>query len=101
WSREHGNTTLATTQSYTLPPVIASGRYLVEVLESDATCSSTNTAKSYPATVRVASCPSLTPPSWQTEVWTDMIDVVEDGEPVRRGASVTLSVQTGGATSYK
>lgn len=97
WYEENVTNSVGSAQSYTLPAVTTSGRYFVEV--RDQLCSS-NAAQSQMATVRVASCPSLTPPVWQTEVWTDMIVVVENGQPVRRGAAVTLSVQTGGATSY-
>lgn len=82
--------------SLDLTHVTRSGRYRVRV--RDNTCSTAT--ESFPATVRVATCSSLTPPVWQTEVWTDMIDAVENGLPVRRGAPVTLSAQTVGATSY-
>ncbi|HEY0143370.1 MAG TPA: hypothetical protein VGF48_20930 [Thermoanaerobaculia bacterium] len=65
--------------------VVKSARYWVKVRNLDCSISS----DSYLATVRVASCPSLTPPVWQTEVWTDI------------NTSKTLTATTAGATGYQ
>jgi hypothetical protein len=53
------------------PHVQASGRYRARVTLQKPGCAQT-VAESFVATVRVASCPSITPPAWQTEVWTTL-----------------------------
>ena len=62
-----------------------SRRYFVRVQNS--ACGTM--AESYLATVRVASCSTLTPPAWQTEVWANS------------KSSLVLNAQTGGATAYQ
>jgi Ig-like domain CHU_C associated len=71
----------------TLPNVTASGRYHVKVTNTDPAC--TTTAESFVATVRVASCGSVVPPAWQTEIWTNY------------GVPATLSAQAQGGTGYQ
>jgi hypothetical protein len=71
--------------SLTLNNVIMSGRYWVKVRNLDCSISS----DSYLAMVRVASCPSMTPPVWQTEVWTDIV------------TAKTLTATTAGASGYQ
>ncbi|HEY0143369.1 MAG TPA: S8 family serine peptidase [Thermoanaerobaculia bacterium] len=62
-----------------------SRRYLVRVQNTD--CGTL--AESHLATVRVASCGTLTPPPWQTEIWADL------------NSTPTLNAQTTGATAYQ
>jgi YD repeat-containing protein len=89
WYKEAGTAPIpdATAPTLELKNVRESARYWVHI--NDANCDRSEGVDSFLATVRVASCPSIAPPQWATEVWVD------------KNSSITLSAQSGGATSYQ
>jgi len=87
WRDESGSVVPGNGPTLVLPHVKESRRYLVHI--ADASCDRSEGIDSFLATVRVASSPSIAPPQWQTELWTD------------KNSSITLSAQAGGATGYQ
>jgi YD repeat-containing protein len=87
WRRADDRSFVGSGSTYTLTNVRASDRYFATVENND--CSSAIAAETFVATVRVASCPSLTPPTWVSEQWVD------------RDSTTVLSATTAGATSYQ
>jgi len=85
WYREGQSSPVGVERVLLLNNVTKSGRYWVRV-RSEVCSSQTD---SFIATVRVASAPSITPPQWPLESWTD------------KGTSKALSAAAGGATGYE
>lgn len=81
------NTPVSSGSTFTRHNVVTSGRYVVRV--SDTQCTSTHSGWSFPATIRVASCPSITPPQWVDEY------------NVQKGTRRTLTATAGGAIGYQ
>jgi hypothetical protein len=87
WYEEGSSTPIvgSVEAKFALTGVIESGRYYAKVRNLDCATS----ADTFVATVRVASCPSLSAPVWQTEVWTDPV------------TAKTLNATTAGASGYQ